>query len=517
LHDSFSNSTLWPLFHYHHGDTFFRQKDWDSYKTVNELFADVIDNLVQDVQKHIKTFKIKFKDIKIIFGVDCLDYTKGVPQKFYALDLFLSKNPEWIGKVVLVQVAKPSRFNTKEHQNLCQVVNELHGKINGKFISSIRDGMCLLPFEYISCQQGKHGVLILSEFAGAAQCLDDEFSDVIYEAVTMQEKLRKLNYQKLYRYVTYNTVSFWGKSFINELLRVKDYNSQVVIPHLEFTQVIKAAKSAKKRIILLDYDKTLITTHKSAEQTYPSNIIISILKTLQEKPNTYVYILSGRSRIHLDGWFESTGVGLSAEHGCFYKHPKCLQEKVNPTLNHERRVIKKENNGWYRLVKQVDPVLKKKVLHLFKHYVERSLGTSIEEKEIGIIWHNRCSNPEFGSRQTLDLQVNLMSHLARMPLNIILDDNILEIRSSLVDQSTVVRAIFKDLQVLQDYFVLCIGDEKPNEPVFSLLKENDEFKSLNCFTSTVGKKQKQTNATFYLEDIWDVRNLLEKLASNLSD
>ncbi|CAG8805450.1 5655_t:CDS:1, partial [Cetraspora pellucida] len=72
------------------------------------------------------------------------------------------------------------------------------------------------------------------------------------------------------------------------------------------------------------------------------------------------------------------------------------------------------------------------------------------------------------------------------------------------------------LKVTQEYFVLCIGDEKPNEHVFSLLKENDEFKSLNCFTCTVGKKQKQTNASYFLEDIWDVRNLLEKLASNLS-
>ncbi|CAG8682076.1 374_t:CDS:2, partial [Dentiscutata heterogama] len=287
---------------------------------------------------------------------------------------------------------------------------------------------------------------------------------------------------------------------------VKGYSSQIVTPHLEINQVVKAANTANKRIILLDYDKTLITTRKSAES---SNNIISTLKALQKKSNTYVYILSGNRRVSLDDQFESTGVGLSAEHGCFYKHPKCLQEKVNPIL-HEGKTIIEEYNGWYRLVEQVDPALKEIVLHLFNYYVERTPGASIEEKEIGIIWHY-CSGPEFGKFglwQTLDLQDNLISKLGHMPLKIILGDNKLEIRSSLVGQSTVIRAILKDLSITQESFVLCIGDENPDEPVFSLLK-NDEFKSLNCFTSAFGKKQ--TNATFFLEDIHDVQNLLEKL------
>ncbi|CAG8609095.1 34668_t:CDS:2, partial [Racocetra persica] len=379
-HDSFSNLTLWPLFHYcRPGEKFFCQEDWDSYKNVNEFFADVINDVVQDgdliwihehhlmllpgilrekisnrnlnvkigyflhttfpsseiyrilpvreeiltsvlksdlvgfqtydyarhflsschsilglsikpnrvyyedrhvhigifpigidperfienlneikVQKHIKDLKEKFKDIKIILSIDQLDYIKGVPQKLHALDLFLSKNPEWIGKVVLVQVVKSSRWNTEERNNLSHVVYELAGKINGKFstlklspihfmhrnlsfeeflalytvsdvfiVSSLRDGMNVSPYQYISCQYENQGVLILSEFAGAAQCLDasilvnpwntDEFSNAIYEAITMEAKLRKSNYQKLRQYVMKHTVSFWGKSFIDEL------------------------------------------------------------------------------------------------------------------------------------------------------------------------------------------------------------------------------------------------------------------------------------------------------------
>ena len=69
----------------------------------------------------------------MIVGVDRLDYIKGVPQKLHALELFLSQHPEWIGKVVLAQLAVPSRQDVEEYQNLRAIVNELVGRINGRF------------------------------------------------------------------------------------------------------------------------------------------------------------------------------------------------------------------------------------------------------------------------------------------------------------------------------------------------------------------------------------------------
>lgn len=87
----------------------------------------------EKVQKRIQVLEEKFKGIKLIVGVDRLDYIKGVPQKLHALEVFLTDHPEWIGKVVLVQVAVPSRQDVEEYQNLRAVVNELVGRINGKF------------------------------------------------------------------------------------------------------------------------------------------------------------------------------------------------------------------------------------------------------------------------------------------------------------------------------------------------------------------------------------------------
>ena len=85
------------------------------------------------VQERIAALERKFQGVKLIVGVDRLDYIKGVPQKLHALEVFLTEHPEWIGRVVLVQVAVPSRGDVEEYQNLRAVVNELVGRINGKF------------------------------------------------------------------------------------------------------------------------------------------------------------------------------------------------------------------------------------------------------------------------------------------------------------------------------------------------------------------------------------------------
>ena len=85
------------------------------------------------VQNRIASLESKFQGMKLMVSVDRLDYIKGIPQKLHALEVFLSNHPEWVGKVVLVQVAVPSRQDVEEYQNLRAVVNELVGRINGRF------------------------------------------------------------------------------------------------------------------------------------------------------------------------------------------------------------------------------------------------------------------------------------------------------------------------------------------------------------------------------------------------
>ncbi|THZ21813.1 glycosyl transferase [Aureobasidium pullulans] len=401
-YNGFSNSILWPLFHYHPGEITFDESAWDAYREANRLFAKEIAKDVQDndliwvhdyhlmllpamlreeigdskrnvkfgfflhtpfpsseiyrilpvrneilngvlhcdligfhtydyarhflsscsrilqlpttpntvefqgkvvtvgafpigidpekfeeglkkpkVAERIQTLEKKFQGVKLIVGVDRLDYIKGVPQKLHALEVFLTEHPEWIGKVVLVQVAVPSRQDVEEYQNLRAVVNELVGRINGKFgtiefmpihfmhksvsfdelialyavsdvclVSSTRDGMNLVSYEYIATQQKRHGSMILSEFTGAAQSLNgsiivnpwntEELADAIHDAVTMGDEQRSINYQKLAKYVNKYTSAWWGESFVNELTRISEQaEKKIKVKQSQFGKVVE--------------------------------------------------------------------------------------------------------------------------------------------------------------------------------------------------------------------------------------------------------------------------------------
>ncbi|KAB8069157.1 alpha, alpha-trehalose-phosphate synthase 2 (trehalose-6-phosphate UDP-glucose phosphate glucosyltransferase) tpsB [Aspergillus leporis] len=223
-----------------------------------ERFAETIQK--HGVQERIRDLSRRYQGAKLIVSVDRLDYIKGVPQKLHALETFLTQYPEWVGKVVLMQVAVPTREDVEEYQSLKAEVNELVGRLNGKhgsiefspvsflyrsldfeeivalyaasdvcLVSSTRDGMNLVSLEYIASQRLKHGSLVLSEFTGAAEVLDggiifnpwdvEESVDAIHGALTMGEEERAKNFKKLEEYVMRNTSAAWGKKFTDCLMK----------------------------------------------------------------------------------------------------------------------------------------------------------------------------------------------------------------------------------------------------------------------------------------------------------
>ncbi|KAI9506587.1 glycosyltransferase family 20-domain-containing protein, partial [Coemansia spiralis] len=448
-----------------------------------EKFAEALQT--DDVKKRLGEFEHKFNGTNVIVGVDRLDYIKGVPQKLLAFEHFLSEYPEYVGKVVLVQVAVPSRGDVEEYKQLISSVNELVGRINGRFstveytpihflhksvtftelvslyaisdvclITSTRDGMNLVSYEYVASQRNHHGVLILSEFAGAAQSLNgsiiinswniEEVSDAIYQALSMSPEQRETNFNTLSKYVNKYTAAYWGVSFIRELKRVSQVADELAqLPRLTPSIVsTKLRATSKQRLLILDYDGTLSATKTIPEFARPSPLALSTLRKLSEQPNMLVYVVSGRIRSHMDRWFRGIDVGLVAEHGLFYRHPQAAIEKMmnSPTalstfngadtsdsaadgssdkeqeaLSHMKNKL---DDGWYSLVQHKDPQWREAVLPLFQHYTERTPGSFIEEKEIDITWHYRNTDPEFGQWQANELKMNLERVLAHLPLTI---------------------------------------------------------------------------------------------------
>ncbi|KAI8870678.1 hypothetical protein GQ42DRAFT_121901, partial [Ramicandelaber brevisporus] len=421
------------------------------------------------IRERINKLTSRFKDMKVIVGVDRLDYIKGVPQKLHALEVFLENHPEFIGKVVLVQVAVPSRSDVEEYQHLISNVHELVGRINGKYstvdyspiqflhksvsfeelvslyavadaclVTSTRDGMNLVSYEYIACQQDeKHGVLILSEFAGAAQSLNgsvivnpwstDDLANAINTALTMSPAQRAANHHKLYKYVTKYTASFWAASFVSALQTVgADKTSASMLPPLTSSEIstVAAPEAVRRaRIIMLDYDGTINPIYRIPELGRPDTTIIDVLRKLTSLPDTFVYILSGRRRSVLEEWFSGVDIGLVAEHGCFHRHPQSLKKRLETSLTAAAVASGGAFGGpgtdeWIRHAEPFDPAWREAIAPVLEYYRLRTPGSTIEEKEINISWFYNNTDHEFGQWQANELKLNLEKTLSHLPLSV---------------------------------------------------------------------------------------------------
>ena len=158
----------------------------------------------KEIKKEIAKISKKIGDRKNILSIDRLDYYKGIPQRLKAFDIFLEKYPEYRGKISLILVVVPSRSKITQYRELKIEIDELVGRINGKYaaigytpifyfyrslpfekmsaiysiadvalVTPFRDGMNLIAKEYVASKKNSKGVLILSEMAGAAQELGD--------------------------------------------------------------------------------------------------------------------------------------------------------------------------------------------------------------------------------------------------------------------------------------------------------------------------------------------------------
>ena len=210
-----------------------------------------------EVEQQTILLKEKMPDRQLILGIDRLDYTKGIPERLYAFKDALSRYPEMIGNVSMIQVVVPSREDVPEYKTMKDNVERLVSSINGEFtrpgwvpvhylfrslsdielsmyyrasdislVTPLKDGMNLIAKEYCASNVDENGVLILSEFAGSASQLrrgallvnpHDVIgtADAIYRAYVMPAHERRNRIRQLRRIVERSDVFWWTNSFLN--------------------------------------------------------------------------------------------------------------------------------------------------------------------------------------------------------------------------------------------------------------------------------------------------------------
>jgi trehalose 6-phosphate synthase len=198
--------------------------------------------------------------VKVLVGLDRIDYTKGLPEKLLAIDRLLEKHPELKEKIVFLQMGPVSRIHIPKYKALNDEINALVEQINWKHstdgwqpiilvrrhlslietvalyrladvcvVCSLHDGMNLVAKEFVSSRPDETGMLVLSRFTGAGRELTDavltnpydreDTSEAIFNALIMPEEERKKRMAKMRQVVQQNNVFRWAGKIISELLK----------------------------------------------------------------------------------------------------------------------------------------------------------------------------------------------------------------------------------------------------------------------------------------------------------
>jgi trehalose 6-phosphate synthase/phosphatase len=469
--------------------------------------------------------KQRFGYCKILLGVDRLDYTKGIPERLRAYRKFLKDCPEWRGKVVLIQVAVPSRERVPRYTRLRREVDELIGEINGEWstpnwspityirrnlpqaelaalyasadvalVTPLRDGLNLVAKEYVACKSSGDGVLVLSEFAGAAAEMgeallvnpydEESLSSTIARALSLDETEKRDRMMALYRRVHKNNVFAWGDRFIKNLAKGAQTRSERLhnkpLP-LEKNKVVDAFEQAQSRLIMLDYDGTLAPYATLPQSAVPSSRVIEILERLVKDEHSVVALISGRSRADLAEWFaEIPNLWIAAEHGAVLWSP------ISRTWDQPHHDA---SDQWK---KRVNPIL--------EHFVDRTPGSFIEEKEFSLVWHYRMADPEFGDWLANDLVANLDHMLAESPVKAVKGQKTVEVKSLWANKGQVYSRLLISGAVPE--FIMAAGDDVTDEDLFARLPEC-------AWTIHVGRNQ--SRAKYYLSNPDEMISLLAQL------
>lgn len=426
---------------------------------------------------------------KSLLAIDRLDYTKGIPRRLLAFEELLNRHPDLRERVSLLQVAVPSRTGVRAYQRFRRSVDEMVGRINGAFgtpgwtpvqymyrgftqaeliglyrsadvmlVTPLRDGMNLVAKEFIASRGDGDGVLVLSEFAGAAAELTealqvnpfdiDDAADAYYRALTMSRHERRARMRVLRERVQENGVGRWAETFLTALRGepCRAAGSVAVSAEREREAAVSRLGRAPSLLLLLDYDGTLVPFAPKPELAKPDEELISILAALVGAPRTAVHLVSGRQRAVLDAWFGPLELGLHAEHGLWSRAPRGLAWRRGAIL---------------------EPVPYDELLRLLRRFTAVTPASHVERKSGGLAWHFRLSPPGPAARQADALVEEARRQFPPERVDILRGDKVVEFRPAGVHKGLIVARLLEGAS--PGTLVTAVGDDVTDEDMFAAL------------------------------------------------
>ena len=464
-----------------------------------------------ETRKIADEFRKEYRDQKIILSVDRLDYSKGIPDRLRAYRDFLAKNPGYQGKVSLILVVVPSRDKVPSYSELKDEVDELTGAINGEYaspnwrpisyfyrsfplpelsafyrmsdvamVTPLRDGMNLVCKEFVASRTEKDGVLILSEMAGSAKELSEAIMvnpndrqsliRALEQALEMpteeQRKRIEIMQDSLKKYTIFNWVSLFNERFEDVKAEQRKMNSRILRDE-DVESIKNNFKAADNKLVLLDYDGTLVPFYNDPEDSIPGEELMKLLGRYRDQENTELVIISGRPAKFLDQHLGGLGITMAAEHGIW---------------------MKEKGGEWKMNVELPDEVWKAKSKAIMESYVDRTPGSFLEEKKNALVWHFRKVETGLAELRSSELASHLDHVLDGYPIDVMEGNAIVEVKPSAINKGSIALKLY---QASNPDFTLTMGDDRTDEYIFEALPEN-------CYTIKVGITN--THARFSISD-----------------
>lgn len=437
---------------------------------------------------------------KIILSVDRLDYSKGITLRLKGYAALLKNYPELHGKTALILVVVPSRDTVERYAELKTEIDTLVGNINGTFakpgwtpvfyyyrsfsftqltalynaadialVTPLRDGMNLVAKEFVAAKRDKPGILILSEMAGAAAELIEalivnptdvlEIESTLHAALTMPEEEQLDRLRAMQKTIAYQTVDRWARDFWSKLSDTRERNVSLARKALEgeaLDHVRESYAAARKRLLILDYDGTLVPFVNNPQSARPSPEVCYLLAILGEDPRNTVVVCSGRKKDILEQWLGQLHIDLVAEHGAFFRENGVWSESGNATPA---------------------PPWDIEILNILEQTARKTPRSSIEIKKTALVWHFREVDSWLADLRVIQLIDALMQPVARLGLQLMRGNKVLEIK---LPENNKGAACKRLLEKTAYDFILAVGDDTTDEDMFRTLP-------LSAVTVKVGK------------------------------
>ncbi|MBL8723093.1 MAG: bifunctional alpha,alpha-trehalose-phosphate synthase (UDP-forming)/trehalose-phosphatase [Planctomycetes bacterium] len=455
---------------------------------------------------------------RIVLSIDRLDYTKGIPRRLLAFERLLETWPAASRPVQLVQVAVTSRGEVAEYQAYKRHVDELVGRIHGRFgrpdytpirymnrnfgaravaafyraadvmlVTPLRDGLNLVAKEFLAARTDGDGVLMLSEFAGVAAELPealhynpydvDGAAQTLAAALAMPETERRRRIAPMREHLLRADVHSWVRTFLGELAATEP---ALRAAEGEPAPALAAALARGPLLLFLDYDGTLVEFAPRPERAVPDAALLGLLRAVAAGHE--VHVVSGRSAEFLDQWLGGLPLWLHAEHGLRSRGP---------------------GSPWSELPSG-EPVWRSRALALLERIAAHIPGSFVESKAQSVAWHYRAVEPAFAATVAKEVRLHLLELLSNQSAAVVEGNRVLEIRPLGVHKGQIVQRVLADRPQAA---AVVVGDDRTDEDMFTAV-------SPEAVTIKVGTGP--TAARFRVAGPGAVRDLLRQLGGGTS-